>query len=792
MKKRILCLILCICMLASTAVLFSSCAKKTIDFANDYSVVYGSDMSEATSQEVDALVQTLNAKTGKDISSKDVKADDDLSDEGKYEILIGNTNRSETQKVLKKIKGNGYAIKAVGKKLVIVGTTNFLTGMAVEHFVNTYISGAESISTVEFEKIEVHDMPMIEITTKTSFVYSSYLLGEGDYPVDGIQRIKSVISDASDVRGNGMSMINDMQSGKSEIVVGVANREETKNLLASMDAENYAVAAVNGKLLITAYNDTVLAKAFDLFANIIKDSIVVGEEEKKQIFVPADFTHIYSIEPQFVTDFPRPEGLVLSGTMDVHDGDMQFYYEGEGVNPAAYEKYCNDLVKAGYELYLQNDDVEGNYFRTYTNQTTNVMLYVAYNAYEHATKQLVEKEKCIRIVSSKLDSANLVPSELLQPQYPSKADRLQNSAITAVSLDYSNDDAGAGQLEIMTLEDGSFIIIDGGNKRDKDIARIYEILKDLFKRGHNYTDPTPSNPIRVAAWYNTHSHGDHIGSTIEFIKQYCSNYDKYAVTIDRLIANFPSDEGYYNCYRDKNSNSTVRDRWAEYSAVIKDISMEPTDPNYESKYAPGMEYIKVRTGQKFFIANVEFEVLFTHEDHYPARINAYNDTCTVIRTNIQHTENGVPTEGENSMTSVMWLGDAYPQSAQFMRAMYGSYLASDIVQMSHHGTGADWKLYGLIKPTCVIIPTKKTSYVSALDKDDSLMYKITYGLSSVQYIIISDLCNYTVSITKNGPNYKTESENRTTGVFSAGDGKEVKRGAVSKTLTTCFLEIKKK
>ncbi len=773
MKKRLFSLFLCVCLLASCAVLFSSCAKKTIDFSNGYTVVYGSDMSELFVKDVKAFAATLKAKTATDVSAKQVKSGDDLSDDTDYEILVGNTNRPETEKVLRKIKGQGYAIKMVGKKLVIVGTTNFLTNIAMEQFVTTYLSGTDSISKLSFEKVEKSEMEMIEITTKTNFVYSSYLLGEGDYVVDKIQSMKTNISSISNVRGTGMNMINDTMSAKSEILIGVVNREETKTLLASMDAQNYAVAAKNGKLLVTAFNDTVLASAFDLFNSILSDSVYVNEEEEKQLLLPADFTRIYSVDKGFVTDFPRPEGLALSGTIDVHDGDLQYYYGGEAANTNAYEKYCSDLVKAGYKLYLDHT-AEGNIYRTYTNETANIMLYVSYNAYEYAEKQLVEGvEKGIRVIASALDTSHLLDEELLAPDL--SYERLQNAAVTVVRLDYG-DDSSAGQLEIMTLEDGSFIIIDGGNRKVKDTERIWNILFDLYMKGHNDMRPTTENPIRVAAWICTHSHGDHIGSTIDFINTYCTKYNSgYPVTIDRLIANFPSDEGYYNCYRDKTANATVRDNWAEYSALIKDAPGEE----------PGMEYIKVRTGQKFWLANVEFEVLFTHEDHYPLRVSAYNDTCTVIRSTIHHTENGVISTG--SSTKVLWLGDAWDQSAQLMRASFGSYLQSDIVQMSHHGTGADWKLYALTKPKCVIVPNQKTAFVSALSNTNSLMYKVSNDLKTVEYVIVSDVANYTLSITKSGANYAVGGR---TGVFSAGDNVTVTLGSVNAITNTCYFKTK--
>ena len=78
MRRRILSLLLCVCMLASTAVLFSSCGKKTLDFANGYKVVYGESLSQSISKEINSLATALKDKTGTEVSTKKVKADDEV------------------------------------------------------------------------------------------------------------------------------------------------------------------------------------------------------------------------------------------------------------------------------------------------------------------------------------------------------------------------------------------------------------------------------------------------------------------------------------------------------------------------------------------------------------------------------------------------------------------------------------------------------------------------------------------------------------------------------------------
>ena len=302
-------------------------------------------------------------------------------------------------------------------------------------------------------------------------------------------------------------------------------------------------------------------------------------------------------------------------------------------------------------------------------------------------------------------------------------------------------------------------------------------------------EPTVEDPIRIAAWYVSHGHGDHYAATKLFIEKYCANYNTYKVTIDRLIANFASDEEHYNSEGGRDPglgsyNSTLRDRYAEYSAMVSDAPGEE----------PGFKYIKVHTGQRFWLANIEFEVMYTHEDQYPRRIHVYNNTSTVIRMHIAHTQGGVISE--DSVTTMLWLGDAQEDASRCMRAMWGEYIQSDMVQIAHHGgNGCEWLLYKLVAPETAWLPRSKTSFNSTSlhnHKGDNIgagcTKHVLYDLPSLMYVILSDVRNYTVSITAKGPVYATMGN---ACVFSAGDGpKDIQLDNVSATTTTGYMKTK--
>ena len=803
MKTRILSLLLCICLLFSAVALFSSCSlggSKDIELKG-YNLIYAEDASDSLDANIATTHKALQEKTGETVGLIKVKGDSEDEDLTDYEILVGNTGRKETNKALRSIRGHGYTIKVIKNKIVIVGTTNFLTMLALQKFNDLCLTGEKS-AVLTVEKVRESKIETLSIADqKWAFVHSPYL-DEVDFVPKQIAETKEMIGKYSSIRGTAMKIIADTSKNDTEIIVGVTNRAEGKEFMVGMDALDYGVGVKNGKVIIAGLGDTALSKAFILFRDMLRDSVVEVDDEK--IFVlPADFSLIFTdTENAAFTDFPRPEGLVLSGTADVHDG-TEFYYEGKGVSLDAYKAYCEKLVAAGYRLYGKaNDDVEGSYYRTYVNEQAGGTLYVAYSAYTHRIKQDLTDvfSPAIRVVSARLDAVNLVDE---QSYNFVPFDRVQNSSITAVELFPVHEGKFEGKeyryygnIYIMTLEDGSFVLFDAGRNVDgKTSTEIYKTLLALYLEGHDYdndgvadTDemPTEENPIRIAAWVFSHGHSDHVGAFESFINNYCAGYgtthiaaNKLAsgigghrtyVTIDRLISNFTSDEEHY-----ADGSEPVRDKYATLAAKVKDA---------EGKEA-GFKYYKVHTGQKFWLANVEFEVILTHEDIFPQKIHIYNNASTVIRTTMYYTDDDGKTLTDKK-ASVLWLGDAQTQASQSMRALYGEALQSDMLQYAHHGfSGCEWKFYQLVKPKLVWWPQGELefeAYVIASGKSatsaNGVNYRVINELKSLQYIILSMEGNYTLTIGSKGAVYTGYSGTNKLGV------RKVSLGSTSAKITS--------
>lgn len=756
MKKKILSILLCICLLSSVAALFSSCGfggSKKLELV-DYEMIYADDASDTLIDYVKSTHKALQEKTGEKLGLVKLKQGKESEDSSKYEILVGNTDRAETAKALKSIKGQGYTITVIKKKLVIVGTTNFFTMLALQRFNDAYLSDGEKSATLKIEKVLEAEVETFTIEdTQWAFVHSS-LLADGDFVLDKIDEAKNLIGEFSDVRGTGMKTIADKSAYQKEIIVGNADRTEMKDFTQGMDALDYGIGIKNGKLLVAGLGDAAMENAFRLFKDMLSDS-VVKKEETRIFMIPADFACIFTdTEAAALTDFPRPEGLALSGSADVHDGSTEFYYEGKGVSADAYKAYCGKLEAAGYTLHGQETTVEDSIYRTYVNTAKGTTLYVAYNAYKHAATQNVTLFKpAIRIVSAYTSTVNLFDAEMLAPNY---ANKIQESSVSTIKL-YESNSAWYGNLYVIALQDGSFVLLDGGRSTTNARDEIYKVLLAYYMDSHNGSFPTANDPIRIAAWVVSHGHGDHTGNIASFINQYCAGYGtrdvsisgitkhKTYVTVDRLIANFISDEEHYN---DRDGNVALRNNYAEYSTRIKDA------PGKEA----GFKYYKVHSGQRFWLSNVEFEVMHTHEDLFPQKLHIYNDASTVIRTHIYHTNNGQPTGGKSA---VLWLGDAQDDASKSMRATYGSALQTEMVQYAHHGfTGCEWKLYQLVAPKLIWWPQGETAYeaynISANASKSNYLgvnYKVSNNLASVHYIILNWDKDYTVTVLSGGVNY---------------------------------------
>lgn len=281
---------------------------------------------------------------------------------------------------------------------------------------------------------------------------------------------------------------------------------------------------------------------------------------------------------------------------------------------------------------------------------------------------LIKEGLCLHVYFTDVDSSLRIVIDEKTQLYNPKPQKIEESCKTSLwqfEVDHSLIDCG--MCYIIRCCDNSFFIVDSAHTYSvNDNDRIYKFLKDQTPAGEK---------IRIAGWFFSHGHVDHIGKFCDFLR-----YNSDDVEIEVLYYNFVSFS-----HRDSAN-------WSE-----ADLNFQR---NFE-KLVEGhskIKKIKLHSGQRFFVKNLEFRVLCTHEDVYPDSLENYNDSSTMIM---------MYAKG----TSVMFPGDAGFVESDIVTSRFGKLLKCDIMQAAHHGHfGTKKDFYELADAGVILFPTTQIKY----------------------------------------------------------------------------------
>ena len=606
-------------------------------------------------------------------------------DDNALEILIGNTNRPQTSEALAKTGEAGFVIELIGNKLVLVGANDTLTVAAVDYFTKTYIptiSGGKLSLPENFCYLsEQYNVLSVIENGKSDFkiVYSDNLdntaddKGIVDYRVQLAKDIRSNIQKISGVAiGLGTDWVkgDTDTSGYYEILVGDTNRPESLEAKQSLAVNEYGVKVIGNKIVVTGWNEAAVGYATEVLYELMKQSVVTNANGTKSIKL-VESTEAKKEKKEWATDIPEYEGATLTGSVTCNHNQLEYYYTD--TDESEFAAYRAKLEAAGFKLYCENTIV-GNLFATYTNSQYFVHVYY------------VKSRNVVRIITGSSLSSPYLPDNVSgKPEYT----KITESKITQMTLYY--DSGNFGMCYIITLEDGSFIVFDGGGSTGNvDHIRLYNLLNKLNER--------PDGKIVIAAWILTHTHWDHFMGFYNL----CLNYGA-DIHIEQFIANEPDAVVYHN-----SNNPNLYMSNGSYDKAAAAVG--------------GIKRVKPHTGMKFWVRNAEIEVLYTQEDLYPEILNTYNDSTMVLRMTL-------------AGQTIMWLGDVQHAGSGVMCEMYGNYIKSDIVQVAHHGaTGGTKALYKNISPDIALWPTDSVTYAEQTASANSsngtyqVDYYVAYGL----------------------------------------------------------------
>ena len=798
--KKVLSILLCLCMLLSMVSVLSSCSlfeksnepkastrKLKVDLT-DYQLVYSNDLSAAVKTQAATLATQLS-----DLTETPVRAKGDTEEiaveTADLEILVGNTMRTETVKAMKSLGDFGWAIRVFDNKICIVGTNSFLTLAAMNYFTRNYVN-ADNIegTTIKVnKKVTQAKLDAIELVEEIDDPSGAYMSGRFDIVyddlVDDVKQSTNYANDPNPTQGGQATDYRydlSVDLGKAagslakasantfikkddtaeetefEILVGNMDRDIVKEELNKIEANQYGLCVRDGKIILLGWNDVALQSAKNFFTEMASSSEFVDKKGNVSYVVPDGVYLLDTLDNKWDVSFPKPDGddIYLHGTSDVGDDSLEYVYTGKGATEAAYYEYCAKLEDAGYTIHGSETKAYTNIFRYYVHKGTGSALYVYYSPYSFAAEQQVKNDYIpgFRVIASNTANVYLPDTDILDPNM--SYTKICDSVITSLKFDYGIGSWGLSY--VLRLEDGSFVIFDGGAGQGWDNYQylretVLKLYLEVFPE-NELTGPTKSERLHVRAWMLTHEHMDHFTVFKQFMENFGPN-DWFQ--FDYFLFNATSKSECYNC---DNPEFKIRD-------AMKQL---------QEKVLNGFEYIKVHTGQAFYFANLKIEIMYTHEDTYPLGLEYFNNSTSVYKTTFMN--NGVEED------SCIWLGDVERIGSRRMRAMWGSEgMKADMVQVAHHGyNGVEAELYDVISPTIVWFPSSSSRYtthsrpvydINGKDWMYAVNNHVCYKVSSVKLIVMADTWDVAMTFVKgkaqmdslrdvNDPEKKVEHDDR--------------------------------
>ena len=243
---------------------------------------------------------------------------------------------------------------------------------------------------------------------------------------------------------------------------------------------------------------------------------------------------------------------------------------------------------------------------------------------------------------------------------------------------HSETETNCGMFYIIKLADNSLFMIDGGHLFQCSV----EAVQGMYDFLHQITGAKEDEQIRIAAWYFTHAHDDHMSACIRLLRTYPGKFN-----VERLMFNFPA--------------ALVR-RGNHETFVLKEALRE---------FCPNAKQLKIQTGEKFDLANAEFEVFYTQQDAVTAEepvtysFKDFNCTSPIIKMTV----NG---------KSVMWLGDTNVEcEALVTKTTTREMFKSDVVQVAHHCFNFLTTLYDWIDANYAMLPNSYYGGHAGSNKD---------------------------------------------------------------------------
>lgn len=554
-------------------------------------------------------------------------------DPSRLEILIGDTNQPLSAEAKKHLKsGEEFIVAFYENKIVIQVMENENLEFAVGRFSEILAAKTQGgVLTVSKSDtvIAKGDFIVLELVKDKKPVFNVVIPGmatevEQQIASRVVAKIEKYTGVAAELTYDDMTPYKeDMYS----ILIGNVKYPEVETVLSELSRSQYGVRYVGNKIVVAGHVTGTLSLAGEM---LLDKMDLYGSIDKKTVNLHMTDDWIGE-ETAVNLDYPECKYGALRVDIDDENNTLMFSYTG--VKSDQYEAYRKEVEGCGYTLW-QDNQIGDNLFATYRNGVGEI----------HLSYYPGEKSGTLHIFTVRFNETSPIPDA--EPY-----EKVTEATLHVMSLDYTHRTIydGHGMNYVITLEDGRYIVMDGGYNASygsKDDRRIYEYLVENNKR--------PDGEIVIAAWFMSHGHGDHFGAFESFVTKYATQ-----VTIEYFIA---------NSYPTSMTEPAGGTHW-----------MKSDLPKYLG--LTGAKLLKPHTGQIITFCNTELEVMYTHENLYPDKMYDTNNSSTVLRMH----QNG---------RTVLFSGDASVAACNKMVKIYGDELKSDVFQVNHHGcSGGTWEYY---------------------------------------------------------------------------------------------------
>lgn len=353
-----------------------------------------------------------------------------------------------------------------------------------------------------------------------------------------------------------------------EILIGKTAHSEVKTLLEDLPYSTYGIKSVGKKMIFFFSTEDQGLELIKVFSNALE------EDDNGNMWIDSDFS-TNKIASAQLSELPR---YPSNSTTFVDCDEETNMIVATATTLEEFKAYCEKLESSGYVEYSKRDDVEGNYFYTYTKDNTALTVYFAGRRFQ------------TRIIAGPLKD---IPSKEID-----STPETYEPTLTMVAQSESLDN---GLAIVYMLPNGKFIVIDGGYFLTD---RIYKKFCELQPGKTTFT---------VAAWFVSHPHIDHQESLEKVIEQRAQQ-----IKIESVFYNYVHPEYY---------EDTTEEGATGYGSIITKLRNL-----IDTRLDRSTKVIKPHTGQIYkFGPSAEVEIIFTIEDYLPTQLDRINTSSMIIR-----------------------------------------------------------------------------------------------------------------------------------------------------------------